>query len=379
MVSSVSVPTSNEIPSKSKEKRDLPTNTLCKFVYKGNLCMDNDFHSKICNYEKELHNLKSEVQHLLTENAELKVKVLGTEFTEESFKCDEEKVKYYTGLPGYSTLVAVLELLDPCIVDCVKTSLSKFQKVILVFMKLRLNLSVQDLAYRFNVSKSTVSRTFNNVIHIMYRRLNFCIIWPDREELRLTMPMEFRKKFGLKVSIIIDCFEIKIERPSNLLARAETWSNYKHNNTIKFLIGICPQGAVSFISRSWGGRTTDKHIAENCGLLEKLIPGDIVLADRGFNISESVGLMCAEVKIPAFTRGKQQLSPFEIESTRSIARVRIHVERVIGLVRNKYTILQGVLPLDYLQSESEEVPVVDKIVVVCCALSNLCMSVVPFD
>ena len=55
---------------------------------------------------------------------------------------------------------------------------------------------------------------------------------------------------------------------------------------------------------------SDKHLTENCGILTKLLPGDTVLADRGFDIQESVGLMCAEVKIPAFTRGKTQLSSF---------------------------------------------------------------------
>lgn len=70
------------------------------------------------------------------------------------------------------------------------------------------------------------------------------------------------------------------------------------------------------------------------------MPGDVVLADRGFNVAESVGLMCAEVKIPAFTRGKKQLSARDVESTRKIAHCRVHVERLIGLVRNKYTILR---------------------------------------
>ena len=37
-----------------------------------------------------------------------------------------------------------------------------------------------------------------------------------------------------------------MERPRNLTARAKTWSNYKHNNTIKYLIGISPAGAVIF-------------------------------------------------------------------------------------------------------------------------------------
>ena len=162
-----------------------------------------------------------------------------------------------------------------------------------------------------------------------------------------------------------------------MLASAETWSNYKHHNTVKYLIGITPQGAVSFLSKEWGGRATDKHITENCGLLIKLLPGDIVLADRGFDIQESVGLSFAEVKIPAFTRRKQQLSPFE--QTRQIAHTRIHVERVIALVRNTYTILQSIIPIDYLHCNKESVPTKDKFATVCCGLSNLCEPVVPFD
>ena len=55
-----------------------------------------------------------------------------------------------------------------------------------------------------------------------------------------TMPMDFRSAFGCKVALIIDCFEVFIERQSNLLARAQTWSNYKHQNAVKFLIGITP-------------------------------------------------------------------------------------------------------------------------------------------
>ena len=96
----------------------------------------------------------------------------------------------------------------------------------------------------------------------------------------------------------------------------------------------------------------------------KLLSGD-VLADRGFNIQESVGLMCAEVKIPSFTKGRQQLSAIDVESSRNIANVRIHVERVIGLLRNKYTILQDIVPIDYLITDSQTTPIIDKIVTVC--------------
>ena len=99
--------------------------------------------------------------------------------------------------------------------------------------------------------------------------------------------------------MIINCFEVFIERPSNLQARASTWSSYKHHNTIKILLGIAPQGAVS---ESWSGRLSDKYLTEHSGLLDKLLPRDIVLADRGFDISNLVGMMQASLQIPAFTK-----------------------------------------------------------------------------
>ncbi|XP_041349283.1 uncharacterized protein LOC121368608 [Gigantopelta aegis] len=194
------------------------------------------------------------------------------------------------------------------------------------------------------------------------------------------MPMEFRRYLESKVVVIIDCFEVFIDTPSNLEARALTWSTYKHHNTVKFLIGITPQGTVSFISRAWGGRVSDKFLTEHCGFLNKLLPGDVILADRDFDIADSVGLMMATIKMPAFTKGKTQMPALELEKSRKIAHLRIHVERVIGLLRQKYTLLAETLPIDYLiVKDGKDVTTVDKIAVVCCALINLNGPIVPSD
>ena len=125
-------------------------------------------------------------------------------------------------------------------------------------------------------------------------------------------------------------------------------------------MGITPQGVVSFISETWGGRVSDKHLTDNCGILRKLLPGDVLLADRGFDIAESVEMMQASLLIPAFTKGKAQLSALEVENTRTIANVSIHIEHVIGSVRQKYSILQGTLPSDFISKRKEDdTPIID--------------------
>lgn len=72
----------------------------------------------------------------------------------------------------------------------------------------------------------------------------------------------FLNIFDNSVAVIIDCFEIAIEQPSNLKAKAQTWSSYKNKNTVKYLIAITPQGVISYISKGCGGKVNDKHITE---------------------------------------------------------------------------------------------------------------------
>jgi len=87
------------------------------------------------------------------------------------------------------------------------------------------------------------------------------------------------------------------------------------------------------------------HLTENCGLLNNLSHGDLILVDRGFTIDKSVGVYCAEVKILPFTRGKLQLTKSEVDFSRQLSHVCIHVERVIRMIRQKYTLLESTIPV----------------------------------
>ena len=135
-------------------------------------------------------------------------------------------------------------------------------------------------------------------------------------------PLLFRMTSFLQISKRLDCRTGGIFKKRQIV-------------TIKVLIGITPQGSISFVSEAWGGRTSDKFLTENCGILSKLVPGDMMMADRGFTIHESIAFKRAKLVVPAFTKGKEQLDPVDVETTRAIANVRIHVERVIDLLRRK--------------------------------------------
>ena len=330
--------------------------------------------SKVESLQKELAYYKYKVDSLTKQ-----LNDYLPPFCEESFISDEYTI-FHTGLPKFKLVKAVFDHVAKGLPANEGTKLSHFQEFMCVMLKLRMNLPNEFISFLFHVSPATMSRVILKWLKRMDIRLSDLIRWPERDVLRKTMPECFKTSFGSKVAVIVDCFEIFTERPSNLVARAATWSNYKHHNTSKVLLGITPQGTISFVSECWGGRVSDKFLTENSGLLQKLLPGNIVLADRGFDIVESVGTMQARLHIPAFTRGKSQLTATEVEETRSIANVRIHVECVIGCVRQKLTILQSTIPVTFLTTrKGEDIPIIDRIVRVCCALTNLCDSVVPFE
>jgi hypothetical protein len=79
---------------------------------------------------------------------------------------------------------------------------------------------------------------------------------------------------------------ISTEKPSSLTAQWLTWSEYKHSNTFKLLIGVAPNGLANLFSRLWCGNASDRYIFEKDDPLPKLSPGDMVMVDKGFTVED---------------------------------------------------------------------------------------------
>ena len=88
-------------------------------------------------------------------------------------------------------------------------------------------------------------------------------------------------------------------------------------------------------------------------------------------MQESVGLYCVESEVPPFTRDKKQLSTLEVETASQLSRVRIHVERVFGFLKQKYMIFKSVLPISSIMGdEGTSSGFIEKAAVIFSALCN---------
>ena len=91
-------------------------------------------------------------------------------------------------------------------------------------------------------------------------------------------------------------------------------------------LGITPSGVLSFASKFCPRSTSYKVIVLLSGFLNKLQPGDQVMADKCFNCQDKLASVGASLVIPAFLVEKKQFSKEQTEHNKPVASLRVHVE-----------------------------------------------------
>lgn len=281
--------------------------------------------------EAENYFLQQEVDDLKNQIQNLKLA-----FTFEVIENNEKLLSMYTGLPDKVIFLSVFKYLDSqkfyYYLGWNVTKISRKDQFLMTLMKLRLNLLHEDLALRFNCSSATVTNIILTWIHLMH----ICLFEkfmkdniPSREKNKTCMPSVFLPFSNCR--IVIDCTEVYTAVPSQLDRQKYTYSNYKHRNTLKGLVGVAPNGTITYLSDLYTGNTSDKKIVKHCGILSSFKAGDLILADKGFLISDILPAGIS-VNIPPFLM-KSQFSPEEARQTVVIAKARIHVERAISRIK----------------------------------------------
>ena len=229
--------------------------------------------------------------------------------------------------------------------------LSRWEQLVLTLVRIRKGFDVKFLAGTFGINSSQVSRIYTTWITFLSQELSFLVLWLSRSELQKCLPKRL-KKFK-NVRVIIDCLELFTQKPKVPSSQKITWSNYKHWNTAKLLVGITPTGVVSFIPPLWTESIYDKEIVRQSGLLDLLEEGDVVMADKGFVIRDLLTFKKVHLVSPAYCRGPR-LSAKGKTHTRRVASLRTHVERNI-LKLKKFRILSEIITL-FLKPINKYIP-----------------------
>lgn len=187
----------------------------------------------------------------------------------------------------------------------------------LTVIKLRHDFHCADIAFRFNISTQTTSVIFTNWINYMFLRYGELSIWPHRDVISANMPQKFKEEFPNTFGIL-DCTEIKINKPLSLKAQSQTYSDYTSCNTLKGLVACDPRGSITYASMLFSRGISDKDIFVQykfkdmlCDLIDEgyLQQGDDLMADKGFNIEKEVEKCGLRLDIPPFAT---QLSLFTV-------------------------------------------------------------------
>ena len=301
----------------------------------------------------------------------------------EDLSHSDEKVRFYTGFVNFKMLMAMFQTVLLSGADRLnywrgghsvgertyhdkgrkpgpKRVLRLEDEFLLTCMRLRLGLMQGHLADIFKVSESTVSRILNTWINFLYDSAKQLVPWPTKEQILYNLPRAFMDFSNTQ--IVLDCTEIFVEKPSSHVAQWQTWSEYKHHNTVKLLVGVTPNGTVNFLSRLWGGRASDRCITMSSGVIPKMDPGMVIMADKGFTIEDLLPENI-HLNMPPKIPSARPMSESEVFKTQHIASARIVVEMKMEQAKN-YKCLQGIIPLS-------EVHLIEQMAYICFAWTNL--------
>eukprot|EP00094_Tigriopus_californicus_P010410 TCALIF_10042-PA protein Name:"Protein of unknown function" AED:0.01 eAED:0.01 QI:102/1/0.66/1/0/0/3/0/410 len=192
------------------------------------------------------------------------------------FDSSDEEFQIMTGMPP-NVFDFILNLLGSAIAD--SRGFSRRNKLASVFVKLKLNLSYGVIGPLFNVSRQLASRNFTQIVPTLSNSLSDFITWFDRDTIKEQMPSSFTGLYA-DSRAIIDTFEIKCERPKNSNNEAQTFSSSKSSFSVKFLIACAPSGEVMFISKAYGGPSTNTELTVTSEFVKHVKKDDIILANE---------------------------------------------------------------------------------------------------
>ncbi|KAK0148361.1 Suppressor of cytokine signaling 7 [Merluccius polli] len=335
------------------------------YVESAAVCVDREQYNKL---REEVEMLRQQVQTLHLQNS----------FGLQRFESSPEDIRFYTRFPSYEHLIAFWNLVSAASLKMVRvtstrakdtsaetsvprpTKLLPIDELFLFLSYLSTGCTQRELGHRFNIHRTTVSRIIVTWANFLYSLLGSVCIWMSPAAVKACLPVDFHGSYG-DTQVVLDCTELRCQTPSSLLLQSEVFSAYKSHCTFKAMVGMAPHGALTFVSALFEGSMSDKEVFRQSGITSLLTPDMAIMVDKGFLVDD---LVPGKVHRPAFLSKKTQMSEVDVLETQSIARLRVHVERLIRRVKEN-KLFETTIPLSISGS-------INQLFTVACTFSLWC-------
>ena len=204
-----------------------------------------------CKCKEEVNRLLKKI-NVLEEQREIE------RFGIKRFMLSDSDIMFYTGLPDYKAFLALYNFLKPrpgfqlnYYNGCINVprhpsyvvsrgrprNLDPIHELFLTLNRLRLGLLENDIAARFYITQAEVFEILTTWIDRMFDCLGQLNFLANHNTMERFLPQCF-KPDHTDTYLIIDCTELFIEKPSQVIQQSATWSEYKGHNTGKALIAL---------------------------------------------------------------------------------------------------------------------------------------------
>lgn len=206
--------------------------------------------------------------------------------------------------------------------------LTKESMLLLFLVKIKSGLTFAALGCIFGIHKSTASKSFFKILDTLAEKTKTWICWPPKTIVQVNQPFIKYRTFA-NCKCILDCMEVPTNAPLTAEQRELMYSKSKGRYTVKFLIAFTPDGYVCKVSKGYGGRFNDSFISDDCGFLDFIQNGDVVVANKGFSkIKPELSKREATLLIPKFECSSKLMTSDNSE-VHEIPSVRSHVAKTV--------------------------------------------------
>ncbi|XP_043937286.1 uncharacterized protein LOC122809677 [Protopterus annectens] len=230
------------------------------------------------NLKEQIDSSAGAVLFMSQQLKENQIPVKEAAFTMENIKEDKKWVRFYTGFDSYERFLTFLEFVTGDVELCAgkirghfskgkidvgpNMTLSHEDQLLLVLVRLRLGLLLQDLAFRFRVSESTASRIWLNWTEVMHTRLLQIPVIYSQKYIDSFQPKRVIHHQGITLTIL-ECTDLFFDVSAKDRTKLSNTRPYRDHYIRHGYVIASPNGFMTFSSSlpfGIAGRVGEEHI-----------------------------------------------------------------------------------------------------------------------